>query len=260
VRQATDEDLDGIMVHGLTHALLRSAGGAPPAWIDEGVAHFMATLWIEKHKGRAKAMESLESGRQALALAEPSSPGESQGQPLRRAFAPAYYRAKAVYVLWMLRDLAGDSALAAALRTYDPAQDAIQNGAPCELEKLVEQNAHRDLSWFFADWVDADKGLPDLAIDKVFLAAAQSGNTLVGVNLSNAGYAAAEIPVTVRTDETSETKRVMVPGRGKVVQRILIQGRPAEVQANDGSVPETGASVHVTKLTAGDEDAPAGTQ
>jgi hypothetical protein len=49
-----------------------------------------------------------------------------------------------------------------------------------------------------------------------------------------------------------------VPGRGKVVQRILIQGRPTEVQANDGSVPETGASVHVTKLTTEDEDAPAG--
>jgi hypothetical protein len=32
------------------------------------------------------------------------------------------------------------------------------------------------------------------------------------------------------------------------VQRILIQGKPTEVQVNDGAIPETQASVHVTRL------------
>jgi hypothetical protein len=41
-----------------------------------------------------------------------------------------------------------------------------------------------------------------------------------------------------------------VPARGKAVQRILIQGKPTEVQVNDGTVPETQAAVHVTKLGA----------
>jgi aminopeptidase N len=241
------------MVHALTHAFLRSAKQAPPAWLDEGVARFMGTLWLEKQGGRTKALESLEADRQALALAEPSSPGESAGQPLRQAIAPAYYRTKAAYVLWMLRDIAGDTALSAALRAYDPAADQNGSGAPGEFETLLERNAHLDLKWFFADWVDADKGLPDLAIDSVFPTAAQAGNTLVGVNLSNAGYAAAEVPVTVRTAEASVTQRVLVPGRGKVVQRILIQGTPTAVQINDGTIPETEASEHVTDLTgAGD--------
>jgi hypothetical protein len=33
-----------------------------------------------------------------------------------------------------------------------------------------------------------------------------------------------------------------------MVQRILIQGEPTQVQLNDGSVPEVEASEHVTTL------------
>jgi hypothetical protein len=123
---------------------------------------------------------------------------------------------------------------------------------------LIEQAGTRhDLGWFFADWVDADKGLPDLAIDSVFPTPGESGNTLVGVNLSNSGYASAEIPVTVRSEGTEVTKRVMVPARGKTIQRILVQGRPTAVQANDGTVPETQASVHIKKFGDADDDSPA---
>ena len=52
----------------------------------------------------------------------------------------------------------------------------------------------------------------------------------------------------MRSDATSVTQRVRVPARGKIVQRILIQGKPAEVQLNDGTVPETQASVHISTL------------
>jgi hypothetical protein len=250
IHEGTSDELDRAMVHGLTHAWLETETHAPPAWIDEGAASFMGTLWLEKTRGRTKALESLEADRQALALAEPSSPGESAGQPLAQATSPVYYRTKAAYVFWMLRDLAGDGALAAALRDYDSTKAAgARDGASAELEKLIEQHAGRDLSWFFADWVEADKGLPDLAIDSVFPTLAQAGNTLVAVNLSNSGYASAEIPVTVQTDNNSVTQRILVPARGKADRRILIQGPPTEVQANDGAVPETEASVHVKMLT-----------
>jgi hypothetical protein len=253
IRQATPEQLDGIFAHALTHACIHSLTQSPQAWLDEGLAHFMGTLWMEKQRGRAHALESLETARTALALAEPSSPGQSAGQPLAAAISPVYYRTKAAYVLWMLRDVAGDAALSAALRAYDPAQDTSRSSGkaagPGSLEQLLEQAGDgRDLSWFFADWVYADKGLPDLAIDNVFPSAAQNGNWLVAVNLSNAGYAAAEVPVTVRSDTKTVTQRVLVPARGKVVQRLLIQGKPTEVQVNDGVVPEAQASIHITRL------------
>ncbi|MGA3334537.1 MAG: hypothetical protein ABSC62_10290 [Terracidiphilus sp.] len=287
IRQATPDELDGVLAHALTHAFLCTSTSSPPAWLSEGVAHFMGTLWIEKQSGRRKALESLESGRTALALVEPSSPGESPGQPLAQAISPAYYRTKAAYVFWMLRDLAGDPALSAALRAYHPGDDARRGLGPSAgsdyFEKLVEQagapsdgslsqgwkagapsdgsssqgwkaGLRRDLSWFFSDWVEADKGLPDIAIDSVFPSATEGNNWLVAVNLSNSGYAAAEIPVTVSNPDTSVTQRVIVPARGKATLRILLQGRPTQVQANDGTVPETEASVHILNLVSTDSN------
>jgi hypothetical protein len=247
IREDPPEQLQDVMVHAMTHAWMES----PRAWLSEGVAHFMGTLWVEKERGRTRALEGLEANRQALALAEPSSPGVSSGQPLTAAISPIYYRAKATYVLWMLRDLAGDGALSAAFRAYDPTADTGNSNSQGtdNFDKLLERYAQgRNLAWFFADWVDADKGLPDLTIDSVFPAAAQAGNWLVAVNISNSGYAAAEIPVTVRSDTNAVTERVFVPGHGKAVQRILILGKPTSVQINDGTVPETEASVHVTNI------------
>lgn len=249
LHEGPDDQLQGIMAHALTHAWVQS----PLAWLSEGVAHFMGTLWIEKQQGREKALSALESSRPALALAEPASPGESAGQPLAQAIAPVYFRTKATYVLWMLRDVAGDAALSAGLRAYDPAKDVSRghgkSAGPGPFETLVEQaGGRRDLSWFFGDWVDADKGLPDISIESVYPTPQEAGNWLVAVNLANAGYAAAEIPVTVRNAATSVTQRVRVPARGKAVRRILLQGKPTEVQANDGTVPETQASIHITTL------------
>jgi len=267
VRQATPDELDGVFAHALTHAWMSS----PRAWLSEGVAHFMGALWIEKQQGRQKALESLESGRTALALAEPASPGESSGQPLAQAISPVYYRTKATYVFWMLRDLAGDAALSAALRAYSPAEDAAHGLNPAAevptdgsksvgwtagsdyFEKLIERaGLRRDLSWFFSDWVDSDKGLPDIAIDSVFPSHTEGDSWLVAVNLTNSGYAAAEIPVTVSNAAASVTQRVIVPARGKATQRILLQGQPTQVRANDGTVPETEASIHIRRLDGGD--------
>jgi hypothetical protein len=245
IREAGPEQLNGILAHALTHAWMQS----PRAWLSEGVAHFMGTLWTEKQRGRDQALGALEAGRTALALAEPETPGQGLGQPLAQAISPVYYRTKAAYVLWMLRDVAGDQTLSAALRAYDPSQDLGRDTGRSSFENLLEQaGVRRDLSWFFADWVDADKGLPDLSIEGAFPSTASAGNWLVAVNLANNGYASAEVPVTVRSDSASVTQRVRIPAHGKAVQRILIQGKPTEVQVNDGTVPETQASVHVTRL------------
>jgi hypothetical protein len=166
----------------------------------------------------------------------------------------------------MLLDLAGDPALSAALRaaftnsanpSTTPATPTHAEGVSARtaspFEKLLEASeSHPDLAWFFADWIDADKGLPDLSIEGVFPTSASAGNWLVAVNVANTGYAAADVPITVRSGSGSSllsvTQRVRIPARGKTTVRILIQGKPTEVQVNDGAVPETQASVHITKL------------
>jgi hypothetical protein len=257
IRPAPPEQLDGILAHAFAHSWMES----PRAWLSEGLANFMGTLWVEKQHGRDQALESLEASRSALALAEPASPGESPGRPLDQAISPVYYRTKAAYVFWMLRGIAGDDALSAALRAYSPAADASlgygRDTGPSSFEKLVEQageqagtqsGAHPNLNWLFSDWVNADKGLPDLSIESVFPVPEQAGNWLVTVTVANSGYAAAEVPVTVRSNTDSVTRRLLVPARGKAPQRILVLGKPTEVQVNDGTVPETQATIHITRL------------
>ncbi|WP_263356109.1 M1 aminopeptidase family protein [Acidicapsa ligni] len=238
IRAATPEVLDGLMAHALTHAWVLS----PRAWLSEGVAHFMGTLWIEKQQGRERALATLDGSRAALTLAEPASPGEGDGQPLTACISPVYYRTKAAYVFWMLRDLVSDATLSAALRAYDPAADT----KPEYFETLIEQaGQRRNLGWFFADWVYADKGLPDLSIESVFSSAASvPGSYLVAVNVANNGYVAVEAPIQVISDTASVTQRVVLQARSKTVQRILLQGIPSEVRLNDGAIPETQATIH----------------
>jgi hypothetical protein len=246
--------LDNVLVHTLAHAYVAAQQAPLPAWLNEGVAAFLESLWAEKQRGRDQALQSLESDRGALALAEPPSPGTSAGEPLPVAVAPIYYRTKAAYVLWMLRDLTSDQALSTALRGLAAGESATS------LQTLLKQaGTTRDLSRFFADWIEADRGLPDLAIKSVFPNAASAGTFLVAINVSNAGYAGADVPVTVRTAHGAVTERVFVPGQGSVIEHIVVMGPPTEVQVNDGTVPETEASVHVmdVKLESPGKGAPA---
>jgi hypothetical protein len=153
----------------------------------------------------------------------------------------------------MLRDIVGDPTLSAALRAYDPSADVSlgygRDTAPGTFQMLLERaGAQRDLKWFFADWVDADKGLPDLSIESVFPTQEPSGSWVVAINLNNDGYAGADVPVIVRGISSSVTRRVLIPARGKISERFLLQEKPTQVQLNDGTVPETQASVHIKNL------------
>jgi hypothetical protein len=239
--------LEAAMAHSLAHAYFRS----PRVWLDEGVAQFLGSLRVEQSEGRRAALEALGGSRAALALAEPGTPGEAGGQDLVHASEIVYYRIKATYVLWMLRDLAGDAPLAAALAAYSSADDT----APEYFERLVEKASGKDLKWFFDDWVYRDRGLPDLAIAGVFpTKAATDGQWLVALDIANNGYAEVEVPVTVRSQDATVTERLRIPAQGKVSRRVLIGGKPTQVQVNDGTVPEVRESEHVTTLTSGAAD------
>ena len=87
-----------------------------------GSAKASLTLWerygSKNSRAARRRSNPLNPAARLSLSAEPASPGESPGQPLAQAISPVYYRTKATYVFWMLRDLAGDAALSAALRAY----------------------------------------------------------------------------------------------------------------------------------------------
>ncbi|HEY1810352.1 MAG TPA: hypothetical protein VGG42_17440, partial [Acidobacteriaceae bacterium] len=238
-------------------ALAHAAFCSPRAWLNEGVANFLSTLWIESEQGQTAAMENLNAERPALAIAEPAMPGQGSGQDLLHAVSAIYYRIKATYVLWMLRNLAGDKALQTALQTYDPAQDTTPDYFQRILTPLASADllsGQKDLSWFFQDWVYRDAGLPDLSIAAVYPSPEAHQQILVAVDIANAGYASALVPLTVKGYSASITDWVQVPAHDHITHRMTFSQNPTEVDLNDGSVPEVQDSIHRTTL----KTAPAG--
>lgn len=237
VHTTEPEKLTGTLVHSLTHAYFRS----PYPWLQEGVASFMTSLWVEKQSGRDSAIQQLDNSRGSLSL------GDNGGSDLLVAREPVFYRTKATYVLWMLRDIAGEDALAKTLMTYQPGADTAGTG----FEQALERASGKQLTWFFDNWVYHDRGLPDFSIAGVYPAkTGTAGGYLVAVDVANSGTAEAEVPVSVTSGTTTVTERLRIPGKSQVTHRFVMQGPPAEVAVNDGTVPEVEASVHKQTFSA----------
>jgi Peptidase family M1 domain len=250
-----------VLVHTLSHAWFPSSH----VWLDEGVAQLMSLLWVESNHGREAAIEQLQSADSALALAEPEAGAGAEtgkttaGQSLIGASSEVYYRTKAAAVLWMLRSIAGEDALKQTFVLYrrNRALDANAEG----FENLLEETSHKDLRWFFDDWVYHDRGLPDLSIAhiaprQVDATGGKRAGWLIAVGVRNDGDAVAEVPVTVRSGELTATETLRIPGHSDAATRILFQGTPETVEVNDGSVPEVRSSVHSEKVILRDANGP----
>lgn len=230
-----------VMAHMLGHAYFLSQR----PWLDEGMAQLMTLFWIEQQAGRAAAIAEMDSHRAALALIEPSDPGTNAGQSLVNAWSDIYYRNKAADVLWMLRDIVGDTAFSSALQAYDAAKDHEAS----YLQTLLEKYSRKDLEWFFDDWVYRDRGLPDLTIASAYSRPILTKNNaaknyLVSVGVQNDGFCSAEVPVTVESVSSSQTKRLLVPAHSHADVRMLLDSKPVRAVVNDGSVPEVQTSHH----------------
>ena len=193
------------------------------------------TGYLQNHRDALVALEktsSAASGETAAAHSLINSPDDF------------YVQSKSTFVWWMLRDMAGDDALKAALRNYDPAKDA----GPAYVQKLIEGQAHRDLEWFFDDWVYRDRGLPDFRITSVYPRKLVSGGYMVTVSVENLGSASAEVPVILRLQDSQAGERLVVPAKSKAAVRIQAASMPMEAIVNDGSVPESDVGNNVYKI------------
>jgi hypothetical protein len=266
------------LAHSLTHARFRSSH----AWIDEGLAEFMALLWTERTAGRPAALAELQDAARPLALAEPETPAanspasssssSSDFEPVIAAAIPSFsspagasladatgdlfYRTKAAAVWWMLRGIVGDDVLKQSLQAYrtDPKLDHD----PVGMEHTIEKFSHKDLRWFFNDWVYRDRGLPDLSIVSVTPSQLDSrtgvvSGWLVAIVVRNDGYAEADVPVTARSRNSTQSERLRIPGRSSTSTRIIFAGTPEQVEVNDGSTPENVTSVHTRQLVLPDK-------
>jgi hypothetical protein len=231
---AADSKLAGInLVHELVHSAMPSAR----PWVYEGLAHFAEALYRQDQGGRQAALDFLGIHRAAFLDSEKEvavSKGKDAGQPLATTFDETYYRSKAAYVWWMLRDMVGDAALKQAIGNYRAEEDRD----PKYVEKLVEAAAKRDLGWFFDDWVYRDRGLPDFKVQSVHPWQTEKGVQIVTVTLENKGDAGAEVPFKVIFAGGEITTRMEVRARSTATTRVESPSVATQIVVNDGSVPE----------------------
>jgi hypothetical protein len=238
-------------VHQLTHAAFPS----PRPWIYEGLAHFAQALYRESQAGRRAALDSMGLQLRAVMNAEKSlaqdkdQQAESAGESLVNTPLEEFYRSKAMYVWWMLRDMVGEPALRRALAAYRPDQDK----EPSYVQRLIEAQNQRDLEWFFDDWVYRDRGLPDFRVESVYPRQTMQGLYLVTVTIQNLGGAGAEVPITLRFKDGQVSKRLQVRGKSHNSIRIEVPSPPQEVVVDDGSVPESDMTNNLFKVQPGAE-------
>jgi len=224
-------------VHQLTHAAFVSNR----EWIYEGLAHFAQAAYVESVSGRRAALDSMAPHREAIVAAEKSllaNPDASANESLINTSSEEFYRSKAMFVWWMLRDMVGEPALKRALGAYRPEEDK----SPAYMQKLIEAQSHRDLEWFFDDWVYRDRGLPDFAVKSVYSRKMLPGGYMVTVTIEDLGAAGAEVPVVVHFADGERMKRLQVPGKGEGSFRFELPSLPGKITVNDGSVPESDMS------------------
>jgi hypothetical protein len=253
----------------VAHAMLES----PRPWIRDGLANFAQAIVREHQAGRRAALDYLAQFRSSLATAEaqshmpePSAAGAAAPTPAPAAGSPAlpgpadappaiglqplittadeiFFRTKAAYVWWMLRDQLGDRPLQSALAAYRAADDRDTG----YMQRLIEQqfSPHRDLESFFDDWVYRDRGLPQLRIVSADVRNTLGGQTVTAVTVENLGEAGCEVPVIVRSAYAEGREVLLVPAKSKATVRVPLGAVPTEAEVNDGSVPESDHRDHV---------------
>lgn len=234
--------------HQLTHAAFYS----PRPWIEEGLAHFAQALYLEQQSGRQAAIDYMVQHRSVLSTveqsdAEPGSP-EASKQEVNLALVSttneALSRSKAMCVWWMLHDMIGPAALKKAIAAYHPDQD----NEPSYMPRLIAAQTHRDLEWFFDDWVYRDRGLPDFKVESAFSRKTLNKTFILTVTLDNLGAAGAEVPIMIKFAGGEAKKRLEVHAKDKATIRVETPAAPDEILVNDGSVPERNTENNTFKV------------
>jgi hypothetical protein len=220
-------------IQQLTHIMFSSSR----PWIFHGLSGFAQVAYLQEEEGREAAINYLQHHRSALAESD-KQVADKGDRPKSHSLINSpdefYVQTKAMNVWWMLRDMIGENALSAALHNYKADDDK----AASYIQKLIEAQAHRDLEWFFDDWVYRDRELPDFHIASMYPRELLNGGYMITVTVENTGAAGAEVPVTLHMEHGEATQRLIVPGSSQASVRIQAASLPREITVNDGSVPE----------------------
>lgn len=235
-------------------------------WLAEGLPEFLRTLYLERTIGRASALSSA-GNAVALARAEAGTPARQPAvvtgvssstdavgpaaamPPLAECVEADCARIKGAYVLGMLRQIAGDAALKQAISGWIGSRGSGTGETDTSMfERLVEAAAGKDLQWFFADWIDRDAGLPDLAIVNVAPRRIERGTVTNTVPTQRRPVGGPIGPEVVPQADRAEQESTTMASRNRIASADGSWLIAVEVQNNGGAAAEVPVTVRGSGL------------
>lgn len=131
-------------------------------WLNEGFANFMAAAYLQHRFGDAVYRERVDGWKRRVDKLRESGKDHaliyaSWNKPSADDRAVVYQ--KGAYVLHLLREELGERAFWRGVRTYTRAYYG-HSVVSADLRKVMERSSGRDLSGFFARWVEGSEPAP----------------------------------------------------------------------------------------------------
>jgi aminopeptidase N len=214
-----DRRNESLIVHETAHQWFGDSVtelGWPHIWLSEGFATYLTHLYREESYGREALTTGMEADRRTVIRFHSARPGlpliPVQLTDPEEMLNPNAYQ-KGAWVLHMLRREMGEERFKAAVREfYRRFRDS--NASSSDFGAVVEEEAGRDLDWFFGQWTQ-EAGHPVLSTEWAF--DAEEELLTLTVRQLQDGFLSFRFPLDLATESQDGTLTPL--GRVQVVDR-----------------------------------------
>ena len=228
---ASGRSIEGTVSHEIAHQWFGDAvteASWHHLWLSEGFATYFGALFFEATDGVEGFRERMEQSRQRIL----------QSQDVNRPVVDLTERdlfallndnnyQKGGWVLHMLRGLLGDEVFFAGIREYY--RRYLHTAVLTEdLQAVMEEISHQDLSWFFAQWIHSP-GYPVLEVEEEWIPGEDgSGESVVTVQqVQKPAWPRFRLPLTLCWgEEPTQVCRDITSGSHEDTFRFRFQTRP----------------------------------
>ncbi len=219
-----------ILVHELAHHWFGDAVGPKTwkdVWLNEGFASYCEALYAEYKNGptalQSHMMDKFSENFRGT-LYNPDN-----------LFGSTVYD-KGAWVLNMLRREVGDSVFFSILRTYYSAFK-YGNASTKDFEKICNDVSHKDLGWFFNQWVFKGTGIIKLKYNWSVEAGSKSYILKINLNQTQKEYNEYKFALDIQInfeDKTDLVKTFFIDSRQKVLE-ITVSKKPINIKLDPDS-------------------------
>jgi aminopeptidase N len=157
-RSVYGRDVTNLVAHEIAHQWFGDSVTErdwDDVWLSEGFATYFTLLFTEHDRGRDAFVAGLKRSREIVFTTEGRNPGlaviHNNLADTRKVVNRLVYD-KGGWTLHMLRNLIGTEAFWAGIQDYYR-RYRDGNASTDEFRQVMEENSHRDLSWFFRQWL-----------------------------------------------------------------------------------------------------------